>query len=89
MSTTSQTNASKPRCETVDLTLTWTDERGNLNVVKGDLIEENGQFEQIDCVHVDAWQPAVLVRYEGSHECHVKPLDGLVKVFRYIEHTEE
>lgn len=90
MSTTSQTNASTPRCETVDLTLTWTDERGNLNVVKGDLISEIGiGFALISAV--DLIEAGAVVRYKLDGQLGVAFADPKdeVTVHRYIETTKE
>lgn len=90
MSTTSKTRASKTRCETVDQTLTWTDDNGHLNVESGDLIEVNGEFELVDCVGFDPANDNV-VGYSLADRDGIAfvPRDDRVKVFRYIETTEE
>lgn len=79
----------KTRCETVDLTIPWTDDNGNLNVAKGDLIKEYSEFEQI--ASVDLIEDGRVVRYEidGKHGVDFAAPKDLVKVFRYIETVEE
>lgn len=79
----------KTRCETVDMTVSWTDEQGRLNVVRGDLIEELGHPELISDIALI--ENGRFVRYEMDGRLGVEfaaPKDE-VKVYRYIETTEE
>lgn len=79
----------KTRCETVDMTVSWTDEQGRLNVVKGDLIEELGRPELIS--DIDLIEDGRFVRYELDGRLGVefaRPTDK-VRVFRYVETGEE
>lgn len=86
MDTTTKTET---RCETVDLTVPWTDDNGNLNVVKGDLISELGiGLAQVS--DVDLIENGRFVRYELDGYLGVQfvgPKDE-VTVYRYIT-TEE
>lgn len=82
--------STKPRCETVDLTVPWTDDHGNLNVVKGDLISEFGiGFALISAV--DLVEDGRVVRYTLDGQAGVAFADPKdeVTVHRYVEHTEE
>lgn len=80
---------SKTRCETVDLSISWTDDNGNLQIVEGDLIEEGGRPELI--VSVDLVEDGRFVRYEvdGRYGAEFARPKDKVTVHRYIEHTEE
>lgn len=79
----------KTRCETVDQTIPWVNEDGTLNIVEGDLIEELGHPEQI--LTVDLIEDGRVVRYELVGQLGTEfalPKDE-VKVYRYIETTED
>lgn len=78
----------KTRCEVVDLTIPWTDDNGRLNIVKGDLIKEYSEFEQI--ASVDLIEDGRIVRYEieGKHGVDFADPKDLIKVYRYAETTE-
>jgi hypothetical protein len=78
------------RCETVDLTIPWTDDNGDLNIVKGDLIEEPGVGLAL-VSDIDLIEEGRFVRYELDGHLGVQfaaPKDQ-IKVYRYIETTEE
>lgn len=79
----------KTRCETVDLTIPWTDDNVDLQIEPGDLITEPGiGFALVAAV--DLIEDGRFVRYEleGHLPDFAAPKDK-VKVHRYIETTEE
>jgi hypothetical protein len=85
-----KTPTTKTRCETVDMTVPWTDDNGNLNVGKGDLVTDADKFEIVTEIHWNpAWDMRVAVGYEGRGSLVFKDPAETVKVHRYIEHTEE
>lgn len=91
MNTTSQTNASKPRCETVDQIVAWTTPDGALQIREGDLILWERQFEVVTRIGRDAEMPTFNVRVEldGHGPVYLVAPDQLVAVRRYVETTEE
>lgn len=84
------TTTGKTRCETVDLTVPWTDNNGNLQIHEGDLVRIDGRFEQVAKLHWDTeYFLNVVVRFDGHDEFQRRNPAEQVEVFRYIEHTEE
>jgi len=84
------TTATKTHCEVLDQIVDWTKPDGSLNVQVGDLILEDGRFEQVSFLR-QAAGTKFSIHYKLDGEPFVRDAapDGLVAVRRYVETTEE